>query len=37
MSDWKVSIEPDNGGCGSVIAVIVIIIIIAVISHSCGS
>ena len=37
MSDWKIRVEPDNGGCGSVIAVIVIIIIIAVISQSCGS
>lgn len=37
MSDWKVSIEPDNGwGCGSIIGTIILIIIIAIIVGSCS-
>lgn len=36
MSDWKVTVEPDGGGCGSFIGAVVLIIILIIIVNSCS-
>lgn len=38
MSDWKVTVKPDNGwGCGGIIGFILLIVLIGTLVGSCNS